>query len=386
MTPKILFVDDDAVWLQLMREELSHAAPPFSVATMESGQEALELLAADHISAVVSDLRMPGIDGFELVSRMSKQYPDIPVMIVTAYDRPKTREVVFKSGACDYMVKPLGTGDLIERINRMLRAQSEGGSLNNVSLETFLQLIEMEAQTCTLRVVDRSGSRMGVLFFRDGDLVSARLGSLLGHKAAYEILSWSGVSLSIENACPVTQKLINGGLQAMLLNAMRKKDENQEDFSPDEESAADQILLDSPVDFEDEDMQAEYIENFSTTSGSQAQNQSTSDRAKSFKENSHAPTAGAAHKPSAPQASVRNKFHSLLRNNSGVEDIYEDQQYERLLTEADRIGKALGGGDLSAVYLNQKSSGQKVLVPGPQITVILLSPDVSRDRIMDLLI
>jgi hypothetical protein len=69
-----------------------------------------------------------------------------------------------------------------------------------------------------------------------------------------------------------------------------------------------------------------------------------------------------------------------------VEDIYEDQQYERLLTEADRIGKALGGGDLSAVYLNQKSSGQKVLVPGPQITVILLSPDVSRDRIMDLLI
>lgn len=386
MTPKILIVDDDAVWLQLMQEELNQNAPSFSVATTENGQEALELLASDHVSAVVSDLRMPGIDGFELVSRMSKQYPDIPVMIVTAYDRPKTREVVFKSGACDYMVKPLSTAELIDRINRMLRAQAEGGSLNNVSLETFLQLIEMEGQTCTLRVVNKAGSQMGVLFFKDGDLVSARLGSVLGHKAAYEILSWSGVSLSIENACPVTQKLINGGLQSMLLNAMRKKDESQSDFSPDEDSSADQILLDSPVEAEAEEIDASTEDDFSGDPVHQAGIKTSREKTGQSQGSSRVSAGGNFQKPDSSINPVRRKLEHLLRQNSDVEDIYEDQQYAGLLEEAGRIGKALDSGELNAVYLNRKATGQKVVVPGQQITVIVLSPDVSRDRIMDLLI
>ncbi|MCF8027456.1 MAG: response regulator [Desulfobacteraceae bacterium] len=366
MTPKVLIVDDDAVWLQLMEQELNQNAPPFTVATTESGQEALDILAADHVSAVVSDLRMPGIDGFELVNRVSRDYPDIPVMIVTAYDRPKTREVVFKSGASDYMVKPLSTEDLIERINRILRTQAEGGSLHNVSLETFLQLIEMESQTCTLRVTRKTGNQLGVLFFRDGELINARLGGRQGHEAAYEILSWSGVSLTIENFCQVTEKLIDGGLQSMLLNAMRQKDENRPDFSPHENPPNDQILLDSPIFTQSEEPAAP----------------SATDRSRSGSgDNKEPPPAGAS-----AAGRSQGKLESIFGQVSGVEDIYEDQRYAGLLQEAARIGKLFGSGELNAVYVNQKSTGQRVIVPGSQVSVIRMSHEVSRDRIIDLLL
>ncbi|MBS0013079.1 MAG: response regulator [Desulfobacterales bacterium] len=368
MTPKVLIVDDDAVWLQLMEQELKQNAPPFAVATTESGQEALNMLAADHVSAVISDLRMPGIDGFELVNRISRDYPDIPVMIVTAYDRPKTREVVFKSGASDYMVKPLSTEDLIERINRILRTQAEGGSLHNVSLETFLQLIEMESQTCTLRVARKTGKQLGVLFFRDGELINARLGGQQGHEAAYEILSWSGVSLTIENFCQVTEKLINGGLQSMLLNAMRQKDENRPDFSPHENSPNDQILLDSPI-FTQSEEQVAPSETDHSRSGSAAADRKV-------------PSSPGASAPGSSQG----KLESIFGQVPGVEDIYEDQRYSGLLQEAARIGKLCGSGELNAVYVNQKSTGQRVIVPGSQVSVIRMSHDVSRDRIIDLLL
>lgn len=365
MTPKVLIVDDDAAWLTLMQRGLTENSAPFSVVTAPSGKKALEILAGDHVSAVVSDLRMPGIDGFELLNRLLHRYPDIPVMIVTAYDRPKTREVVFKSGASDYLVKPFSPAELAERVNRMLRSQSEGGSLHNVSLETFLQLIEMEGQTCTLRAWDRSGSKMGVLFFKDGELMNARLGGRQGNAAAYEILSWSGVSLSIENACAVAEKNIDGGLQAILLNAMRSKDESRADFDPSEEPAPGEpaspepppgrILLNNPVP----------------------------PRA------GPAETARQRSGPAGPESAVdaiRAKLAAGPGPADGVEDIYEDPQYNGLIEQAAHIGRIFGSGRLNAVYLGKKEGGQRIIVPGERAIVVAMSPEIPRDRVIELLL
>jgi hypothetical protein len=212
----------------------------------------------------------------------------------------------------------------------------------------------------------KTGNQLGVLFFRDGDLINARLGGRQGHEAAYEILSWSGVSLTIENFCQVTEKLIDGGLQSMLLNAMRQKDENRPDFSPHENPPNDQILLDSPIFTQSDEQSAP----------------SAADHPRS--------DAGDSKKPASAGASdagrSQNKLDSIFGQVSGVEDIYEDQRYAGLLQEAARIGKLCGSGDLNAVYVNQKSTGQRVIVPGSQVSVIRMSHDVSRDRIIDLLL
>jgi CheY-like chemotaxis protein len=206
MKPKVLIVDDDQALLRLMQVELENYSDAFSVLTANSAHEALEILKKEHVAFVVSDLRMPGMDGYELLSEILKTYPDIPVYIITAFDKPKTQEVVVKSGAAGYLIKPFSAEELVETITHSLRKRSEGGSLHNVSLETFLQLIEMEQKTCTLHIIDKKGKNQGALFFRQGDLYNARVGSQQGKPAAYEILSWSNVSLSIAHECVFKEK------------------------------------------------------------------------------------------------------------------------------------------------------------------------------------
>ncbi|MFW6297392.1 MAG: response regulator [Desulfosalsimonas sp.] len=377
MKPKVLIVDDDAAWLKTMKEELENYSGTFSLIPAYDGSQALEVLASDQVSLVVSDLRMPNIDGFELLNSVLQDYPDIPVIIITAYDRPKTREVVFKSGADDYMTKPFDASELAEKITGVLRKKSEGGSLHNVSLETFLQLVEMEQQTCTLRIVNKKSSRVGALFFRDGELMGARLGARQGREAAYEILCWSGVSVSIENRCPITERQLEGGLQAILLDAMRNKDESGEHFSPEEESEEDGIVFDTPAK-----------ERQSSNPGI---NKAALDSAESANNLQPAHSGGAEAdldqpKEKSPAAVVREKLNLALGSEEGVEDIYEDPAWHYLIEQASHIGRNFDAGELFAVYVNMGRKGHSVIVPGQQAAVILMDQHTARDRIINAVI
>jgi len=173
----------------------------------------------------VTDLQMPNVDGYGILEKIRRFFPDIPAIVVTSFDKPKTREAVMRYGARAYFTKPLVIEDLIQTIDQILKEQAGGGTLNNASLEMFLQLIEMEAKTCTIRVINETTHAQGVLFFRDGDILNARYGALTGNKAAYRVLGWERVTLLIENSCILTRKGIRGELQAILLDAMRLKDE-----------------------------------------------------------------------------------------------------------------------------------------------------------------
>jgi len=108
-----------------------------------------------------------------------------------------------------------------------------GDQLSNVSLEMFVQLFEMEEKTCALAVENPQKNKRGVLYFKNGDLLDAKLNYITGNKAALEILSWERVSIEIGYDMDLTEKKIDGDLQGMLLEAMRLRDEGnmaEEDF------------------------------------------------------------------------------------------------------------------------------------------------------------
>jgi hypothetical protein len=318
---------------------------------------------------VISDLRLPRMDGFELLNRILRKYPDVPVIIITAHDRPKTKDVVFKSGAVGYLKKPVAPDKLVREITKMLARKAEGGNLHSVSLETFLQLVEMEQQTCTLHVLDRSGAKGGVLYFRNGELYNARICERQGKEAAYEILSWSGVSVFIENNCVFDKKLIEGDLQAILLDAMRSKDENEEN-SPDEKAAAGETADEqesSPVETSAEErFQGKQKTSRPGLAGEQSQG--APEEASGTAENS--------------VSAVRNKLNASLGNYRGVEDIYEDKSWDQLVTEAASLGEILGFGSLNLLYAGKLDKKQYLVVPGEESTVIVITPDAPRDKII----
>ena len=97
MRPNVLIVDDDQAFLRLIQKDLEGFSESFNVLTAESGNSALDILKNIYVSFIVSDLRMPGMDGFELLSGILKKFPDIPVYMMTSYDKPKTKDVVIKN-------------------------------------------------------------------------------------------------------------------------------------------------------------------------------------------------------------------------------------------------------------------------------------------------
>ena len=175
MLKTVLIVDDNRDMLLSLKEGFNKYRESFSVTIAEDGQIAAEKLKKDTISLVVTDLKMPRMDGFALLAHVVEHYPEIPVIIITGYSTPTMKKSAQEGGAVGYIEKPFMMKDLAKRIISTLRKESEGGTLKGVSSSMFLQLIEMEQKTCTVRLVSKSSDRQGVLFFRDGELLDAKV-------------------------------------------------------------------------------------------------------------------------------------------------------------------------------------------------------------------
>lgn len=124
----VLLVDDEPNILRALRREILMAlgTREVTVLTASSGSECLGILAELHTSVtlLISDFRMPEMSGAELVQRVSSAYPDIVLMLLTAYsdtleDSPEAAAAV---QAC--LMKPWDTNDLVSRVSHVLRQEA----------------------------------------------------------------------------------------------------------------------------------------------------------------------------------------------------------------------------------------------------------------------
>ena len=216
MMKTALFVDDDTILSRALQRYVHNHEDAFALLVAQNGAEALDVLKDNTVSLVVTDLQMPVMDGFELLAQMTRQYPEIPVIIVTAFSTEETRRKGLSEGAIGFIEKPVPVEDFSVRISDALEAQVEGGEFQNVPLETMAQLIGMESKSCKLRVKNKQSGERGVLFFSDGEIITARYEDLEGIPAAVNIFQWDYVQMDIENVQPVADQDIDGGLEAVL--------------------------------------------------------------------------------------------------------------------------------------------------------------------------
>ena len=121
MSKHIWVVDDDRSIRFVLSKALKRAG--FEVSTFERGNDVLEALESHRPSALVSDIRMPGISGTELLATMKERWPDIPVIIMTAFSDLDSAVSAFQGGAFEYLHKPFDIGEAVELISR---AAAEG--------------------------------------------------------------------------------------------------------------------------------------------------------------------------------------------------------------------------------------------------------------------
>jgi two-component system response regulator AtoC len=116
----ILVVDDEPKMrrvLEIMLQKLGHR-----VFVAGNGREALEVFAANAIDLIIADLRMPEMDGIELLSNLRSRKSDVPVLVVTAHGTVETAVEAMKFGAFDYIVRPFDMDALVLSIGRALAA------------------------------------------------------------------------------------------------------------------------------------------------------------------------------------------------------------------------------------------------------------------------
>ena len=116
---RILIVEDDNELRQLFRRVLEKNG--YEAFEADNGQEALDVLDAQFIDLIVSDIMMPVMDGYELVRSLREAGISIPVLMITAKDAFDDMRRGFLSGTDDYMVKPVNVNEMVLRVGALLR-------------------------------------------------------------------------------------------------------------------------------------------------------------------------------------------------------------------------------------------------------------------------
>jgi PAS domain S-box-containing protein len=151
--PRVLVVDDEMGPRESLRMILK---PRYEIATAESGEAALKTLSTFHPDLIFMDIKMPQMDGIELLRRIKGADPSIEVVMITAYASLETVKNALTHGAFEYLIKPFSRQDLEETARRALaRRQTEIGTRNQ--LTTLVE--EMRALAAKTRGLEEEARR-----------------------------------------------------------------------------------------------------------------------------------------------------------------------------------------------------------------------------------
>ena len=139
----VLVVEDDVKLNQIVCSSLNAAG--YTAHGCLNAREAFDLLYAGGIDVIISDIMMPGVDGFELVSHVRSVDKKIPILLMTARDDMAAKQRGFRSGIDDYMVKPIDVDELLLRIEALLRRARIEAEKRLVIGTTVLDAEEMSA-------------------------------------------------------------------------------------------------------------------------------------------------------------------------------------------------------------------------------------------------
>ncbi len=231
----VLIVDDEDSFLLSLTDMFKDCGGKFDILTAGDGKQAIKILEKENVSLVVTDLKMPELDGFGLLSHMSKTTPNTPVIVMTAFGTPDMEDQILDMGAFQYIEKPIEFDLLLTKINEGLTAGTTG-HVAGISTASFLQLLEMERKTCTLTI--QSEGRRGNLYFKQGELINATTDEHEGQDAAFHIIGWDNVEIDILNMCRKRKKVIDVPMGYILIESARLKDEQDNPQDAEQESGS----------------------------------------------------------------------------------------------------------------------------------------------------
>jgi CheY-like chemotaxis protein len=234
-------VEDEPLFLDVAAQALAAALPLIEIITARNGQEAIEAIEAHDPTVVVTDLRMPVLDGFGVLSFMAKHRSKASVVVMSAFLNEEYERQVAANGAVVCLEKPVDLEKLVASVRSLLAVRATG-HVEGVTLPGFVQLLQMEKKNVTLRVTREDGASVGLLHFTNGDLTDAWDGERAGEKAALQILSWSA-EIDVVTPRMSDRRTIESSTMLLVMEAARLQDEHQHAMSARAHRTSDPFVM-----------------------------------------------------------------------------------------------------------------------------------------------
>lgn len=224
---RVLIVDDEEDLTWTLSKKLSKDRDKFEVTCVNSGREAIDILNQVPFDLVITDVRMPEVSGLDLLVKVKELYPTTKVVIMTAYGTSDVQKAANERGCFNYIEKPFEINELRQLIiDALKRKKGFKGSVSDFQLGDIIQLNCLGRLTSALRI--KTEEEQGTIYFQEGNIVHAETERYEGENAFYHIMSWQGGEFAVLRNHTAERETISKGWQSLLLESMRRVDENSD--------------------------------------------------------------------------------------------------------------------------------------------------------------
>ena len=149
--PELLIADDEKNILSGLK--MAFEDEGYSVLTASDGKEAWDTLQKNSVDLVITDLRMPGMDGYELIKRIASSYPALPVIVLTGHGTIETAVEAMRDGAVDFFTKPVD----IDKLSLVVRKSISASSLAEQNRKLSEEIERLRKEQGYSRIIGKSG-------------------------------------------------------------------------------------------------------------------------------------------------------------------------------------------------------------------------------------
>ena len=228
-TPKLLILDDEQDILDVYQHLLTGLSSEPEVLTATSGARALALLESESFSLLVTDLRMPGMDGFQVLAIVRRRFPSLRIVVLTGTMEPQFRARAYALGIDLFVEKPKSQKEtqlFLDCVESLLEREIQHTGFRGIQHKALVDILQMECLTRSSIVLKiTSGDLTGQIWLKDGDIIDALTGELAAERAFREILAWKVGHFELLPTDPNRPRTMVNSAQGLLLDTVQRIDE-----------------------------------------------------------------------------------------------------------------------------------------------------------------
>ncbi len=225
----LLVVDDEEdITLSIINYIKKHI-PELKTLAAFDGNKALQIIKSTKVDILITDIRMPGASGIDLILELKKINPEAKAIVITAFGSELLKKKSEHAGALHYIEKPFRLSHLCTLVKKIIEEEEEGfkGNVSQLQLVDVLQMLCINKRTMVVEVKNKE--KTGRIYILNGEIIHCQCETKEGKEACFEILSWKNGEF---NLFPLNQpseikRTINDNWMSLFMEGMKEIDEVQ---------------------------------------------------------------------------------------------------------------------------------------------------------------